>query len=147
MPTSKTRYTWLLCLLSLLASCATKPPEAVKREDVQALPSSIFPERSAAPLAYESTTDLIQAIGTKIRRNLTLPPGRFPASTKVTVKLTVSSEGQIQDLKVIRSSGYRAIDRSVRAAVMKSEPLPVLASLREAKKSLAMKIVFLPFSK
>jgi hypothetical protein len=94
------------CLLFPLASCVTQPPDQpVERGEVQELPASRFPAPSEDPGAYETAAELMQAFQRKIRRNLVLPPGRFPTSTKVTVKVMVSSEARFSDW----SSADRAV--------------------------------------
>lgn len=125
-------------LLSLLVSCATAPREP---------PATTPAAQTGVAQECSTPTELIQAIGAKVRGNLELPAGSFPPSTKVTLKMELSSDGWVRELQIDESSGYAAIDQAVKAAVKKSEPLPVLASLRAARKSLALKIVFLPFSK
>ena len=147
-PEPKMRYGLLVCLLFLLASCVAQPPErAVERNEVQELPASDLQSASTEPRAYENPKELMQAIGMKIRRNLVLPPGHFPASTRVTVKVAMTNEGQIRRLAVVQSSGYLTIDQSIQQAVMRSEPFPVLASYKEANKPLEFQIVFLPFAR
>lgn len=142
------RYGAIACLLFLLASCVAQTPvRPIERDEVHELPASRFPAMSADSGAYETAAELMEAIQRKVRRHLVLPVGRFPTSTKVTLRVMLSSEGEIQRLVVSRSSRFRAVDEAVQRAVTKSEPLPVLASNREARKPLEFQIVFLPFAK
>ena len=142
------RYGVVACFLFLLASCVAQTPvRTIERDEVRELPASRFPAMSTVPDAYDTTAELMEAIQRKVRRHLVLPPGRFPTSTMVTLRVTLSSEGDIQRLVVSRSSRFRALDEAVRRAVAKSEPLPVLASSKEAKKPLEFQIVFLPFAR
>jgi TonB family protein len=138
----------VVCLLFLLASCVAQPLErAAEADEVQELPASRFPAPAAAADAYETAAELTRAIQLKVRGHLVLPPGRFPASTKVTVKVMVSSEGGIQRLVVSQSSRFRSVDRAVLRAVLKSEPLPVLTNYKETKRPLELQLVFLPFAR
>jgi TonB family protein len=142
------RYGAVACFLFLLASCVTQTPvRPIERDEVHELPASRYPAISTDPGAYETTAELMEAIQRKVRRHLVLPPGRFPTSTTVTLRVMLSSEGSIQQLVVSRSSRFRAVDEAVQRAVAKSEPLPVLASNKEARKPLEFQIVFLPFAK
>ena len=137
-----------VCLPAALLSCATPAPERPhERDTIQELPASRFPASTPAVDTYETVAELMEAIQRKVRHRLVLPPGHYPASTKVTVEVTVSSFGGIQRLVVSKPSRFRAIDQAVRQAVAKSEPLPVLLSHTETKEPLHLQLVFAPFAR
>ena len=62
----------------------------------------------------------------KIFKNLTYPPlaRRRGWQGKVTVAFTVCSDGRVEDISIVESSGFAALDRNAVDAVMRSCPLP-----------------------
>jgi colicin import membrane protein len=60
----------------------------------------------------------------KVQRNWIRPSGS-DASLSCVVKVRLIPGGEVVDVKIIRSSGNAAFDRSVEAAVFRASPLPV----------------------
>ncbi|MAK92485.1 MAG: protein TolA [Oleibacter sp.] len=77
-----------------------------------------------AELAEAMTADATTAIRSKVESVWQYPPAVRPDQT-VTVRIVLVPTGQVMDVKVVKSSGNAALDRSVEQAVLKASPLPV----------------------
>ena len=101
--------------------------EAKARADRKAreaeLAAQIQAEQDASEL--QQTIALIQE---KIERNWLRPPGTEGLKCELTVRL--GSSGSVLLVRVLKSSGNVAFDRSVEAAVRKADPLPMPRSER-----------------
>jgi len=62
----------------------------------------------------------------KIFKNLTYPPlaRKMGWAGRVTVAFTVCTDGRVEDISIVESSGFAALDRSAVEAVKRSCPLP-----------------------
>ena len=67
-------------------------------------------------------------IADKVERNWRQPPGSDGLTCLVQVRL--STTGSVLFVNVVKSSGVNSFDRSVEAAVYRSDPLPVPDSPR-----------------
>ena len=78
-----------------------------------------------APEHFTDVRLYTEALRKKIRGHLVLPPG-VPPSAIARVSLSLSETGLIAELSLSRTSGYPEYDHSVRAAIVRSQPLPLL---------------------
>ena len=67
--------------------------------------------------------DWIRRIQSKIRGNVTLPPG-MPGNPEAVFEVIQLPTGEILDAKLVKSSGVPAYDEAVSRAILKSSPLP-----------------------
>lgn len=69
------------------------------------------------------------AIKARVQKNWVIPPIRS-SNTKATFRITLSKTGHLQgEPKLLKSSGDARLDDSVRAAILKSDPLPLPAQM------------------
>ena len=73
---------------------------------------------------------LIALIREKVQRNWLQPPGTATAGLSCSVQVRLGPSGSVLLANVVQSSGNGAFDRSVEAAVRKSDPLPMPESPR-----------------
>jgi len=66
-----------------------------------------------------------QAVRERIRSNLVLPDG-IPQSAGAVAELILAPSGEVEELKIVQSSGYRLYDDAIQKAVFHAEPLPVM---------------------
>ena len=88
-------------------------------------------ELAAQIAAEQDASELQQVIGLiqqKIERNWLRPPGT--EGLKCELKVRLGSSGSVLLVRVVKSSGNVAFDRSVEAAVRKADPLPMPRSER-----------------
>jgi len=88
-------------------------------------------ELAAQIAAEQDASELQQVIGLiqqKIERNWLRPPGTEGLTCELKVRL--GSSGSVLLVRVVKSSGNVAFDRSVEAAVRKADPLPMPRSER-----------------
>ena len=88
-------------------------------------------ELAAQIAAEQDATELQQTIALiqeKIERNWLRPPGT--EGLKCELKVRLGSSGSVLLVRVVKSSGNVAFDRSVEAAVRKADPLPMPRSER-----------------
>jgi colicin import membrane protein len=97
-----------------------KQAEAAARE-MQAAMEHERNERRAAALLGGQYGAMIRD---KVSRNWNQPPFNT-AGLKCVVRVRLTPGGEVVGVKVVQSSGNDIFDRSVRAAVLKSTPLPV----------------------
>ena len=92
-------------------------------------------ELAAQIAAEQDATELQQTIALiqeKIERNWLRPPGTEGLKCELNVRLGAS--GSVLMVRVVKSSGNIAFDRSVEAAVRKADPLPMPRSERLLRK-------------
>jgi len=97
--------------------------EAEKAARQQELEERLEAEQDATELDL-----LTRQIQTKVTQNWIRPPGT--TGLKCTVRVRLGTSGSVLLVQVIISSGNGSFDRSVEAAVRKSEPLPMPRSPR-----------------
>jgi len=84
-------------------------------------------QEDAARRAEEAaamSSDAITAIRSKVESLWQYPPAVNPEQ-EVELHITLVPTGQVIDVRIIKSSGNTALDRSVEQAVRKASPLPV----------------------
>lgn len=91
-----------------------------------------------------SDADVARAISDRLRRNLRLPHGNFPRLAEVTVETMLAPNGYIMSPRIARSSGYKALDEAVLAAMKRAQPLPVTRAMREQDNSQLLRLRFRP---
>ena len=64
------------------------------------------------------------ALSGKIRGNIVLPPS-IKGNPEAVFKITQLPSGEIIDVKIIKSSGNKALDEAIERAIRKSDPLPL----------------------
>ena len=133
--------------------CHTPSPHCMGRIDPalwearETNPAAIEAELAAQYQAEQDASEL-QRIGAlikqKVERNWdTRPPGTD--DLKCTVNVRLGATGSVLLVRVIESSGNPAFDRSVEAAVLKADPLPMPESERlRAKFSGGLDFIFSP---
>ncbi|MEO8487907.1 MAG: TonB C-terminal domain-containing protein [Betaproteobacteria bacterium] len=67
--------------------------------------------------------DWIRRIQSKIRGNVVLPP-EMPGNPEAIFEVVQLPTGEIIDVQLRKSSGFRAYDEAVQRAILKSSPLP-----------------------
>ena len=135
------RLPLILIASCALGACADEPP--VREQDRIRHEASVA--RPAIPNEYHMPRVFADAVRTSVRGNLVVPPGDFPRTTEATVFLTLSEQGDIQDIKLIKSSGYKKVDQAIVKALMRSAPLPILNLGNSTEKVTQLHLVFRPF--
>ena len=67
----------------------------------------------------------MRLIQDKVARNWNPPPGTLDKGLRCKVNVRLGASGSVLAVSVVQSSGNPAFDRSVEAAVLKAEPLPM----------------------
>jgi TonB family protein len=96
-------------------SAIDQEPYPVQAEIVQASPPTL---RSA------DSPDIIARMLAKVRRNIVIPSD-VPTNARAEIDITLSPEGFVQRVKLVKSSGQEEYDKAVESAILKSQPLPV----------------------
>ncbi len=78
--------------------------------------ASVSPEQ-------RSPRDYVDAIRAAIRRNVVIPEG-VPANAEVTFVVIQRPSGEVVDVRLGRSSGFKAYDKAIEDAILRSSPLP-----------------------
>ena len=91
-----------------------------------AIRESIATGKASNPPTKNTNSDMenwARAIRTKIKANLNLPPDT-PKNARVVCGVTQLPSGEIQQIKLVSSSGIQKVDAAVLIALQKSSPLP-----------------------
>ncbi|MDP5241035.1 TonB family protein [Uliginosibacterium sp. 31-16] len=165
---------WVMAVTIALGGCARLPwqqecvcartdaaPKPASRAAVPAVvpPAGAEPEPTqegviALPPAvqlveqWQNVSDAVVArqISDKLRRNLKLPKGSFPKTAEVTLEAVLAPTGYVLGPRIARTSGYKALDQAVLAALKRAQPLPVTASIKESDTSQTLRLVFRPLA-
>ncbi len=101
---------------ALQKQLAREQAEAERRAEQEAIQRA---EQAAAMKA-----DAVTQIRNKVQSVWRYPPAVRP-DQEVGVHITLVPTGEVMDVRIIRSSGNAALDRSVEQAIRKASPLPV----------------------
>lgn len=125
----------------VLAACADSPsvPEPYRPR------IETIAEPRISQIEYQTLGEYAIAIRRKIRGNVVCPPGEFSSTTEAVVSLVLGESGDIDEIKIIKSSGYRSVDEAVMKALKRSSPLPVFNRRSSSRDDRALHIVFRPF--
>lgn len=98
--------------------------EAVAQEEQQRSMEKALAEEQRARENAAITDDVVAQIQAKIYQTWRYPPSARP-NMVVMVSIQLVPTGEVINVSITKSSGNKAIDRSVLAAVKKAAPLPV----------------------
>jgi TonB family protein len=121
-----------------LAACANKPMQ----QDQTPFRIDI---RQPAVIEYHSPGDYSEALRTKIRGNLISVAGEFPATTEAVFSLTLLESGEVQEIKLVKSSGYMSVDDACMKALLRSSPLPILNRRSSGIDASTLRLAIRPF--
>ena len=108
---------------------ARKKAEAEKRARTEAaIRERELKAQFEAEVDSSERTQLMALIAEKVERNWRQPPGSDGLTCLIEVRL--STNGSVLLVNVVKSSGVSSFDRSVEAAVYRSDPLPTPDSPR-----------------
>jgi colicin import membrane protein len=110
-----------IAAFAALVSCAEAPSTQEALRPQSSAPAPWPP----GPQVFTDSTEYAQAVQGRIRRNLVLPDG-IPLSAGAVAELTLTPSGEVEELKIVQSSGYRLYDDAIESAVFHAEPLPVM---------------------
>lgn len=74
----------------------------------------------------EITTDILTRIRSKIRRYMVVSPG-VPTTAMAEFVITLSTDGHVQRVKLVKPSGYEQYDKALERAIFMAQPLPLPA--------------------
>lgn len=77
--------------------------------------------------APQSNRDWVDRIRAKIRSNLAIPNGT-PSDIEVAFSVVQLPSGEVQNVRMLSSSGFSPYDEATERAILKSSPLPRAAS-------------------
>jgi colicin import membrane protein len=103
-----------------------------------AAPATGVPAPAADPNALAGWTDQVSA---KVRANIVLPPD-LVGNPEATFDVFLLPTGEVQSVKLVRSSGNRVLDDAWERAILKSSPLPRPAKPEVFRRDL--RLVFRP---
>lgn len=95
--------------------------EAAAEEDRLAALAEQAQKAAAARRGLESYANRIRA---KIRGNIVLPPG-IQGNPESRIEINQLPGGDVLSVRIVRSSGNRALDEAIERAIRKSSPLPL----------------------
>ena len=133
-------------------ACAAAAPVEEAVVAVEAVPTQegvvALPPAVQVVEQWQNTSDavVVRQISDKLRRNLKLPKGSFPKTAEVTLEAMLAPTGNVLGPRIARTSGYKALDQAVLAALKRAQPLPVTASIKESDTSQALRLVFRPLA-
>ena len=90
--------------------------EQAERERLEQVAAA---ERAAA----KADADYASRIAAKIRGNIVMPPG-VPGNPEVVFAVVQLPSGEVIDVELEKSSGFKPYDEAVERAILKSSPLP-----------------------
>lgn len=121
-----------------LAACADKPMQQEQTPfRIDILPPAV--------IEYHSPGDYSEALRTKIRGNLIHVAGEYPATTEAVFSLTLLESGDIQEINLVKSSGYISVDQACMQAIQHSSPLPILNRRSSGIDASTLRLVIRPF--
>lgn len=115
-----------LALIALAAAgCAgPQPPRGERGPGAAAPPAQSPAARHAAPQKGDDALHrYVGSIAAKIRRNIVLPPDA-KGNPQAVFEVAQTPAGEVQSVRLLRSSGIPSLDRAIEAAIRKSSPLP-----------------------
>jgi TonB family protein len=132
----------LLILIFLVSGCAGAPEAPQQRE--KGTTSSA--QAIDGPSEYANSSELIPAIGRKVKGNMVLPPNvPLSGNPQVVVSFSLFPSGKVADLKVTKSSGSDQLDSAVLRAIKRAEPLPILSSWKNSDTAEEIKVMYRPY--
>jgi protein TonB len=114
------------------AVAALPPPEPVNPKPPEPAPTQVAPApaTTAPPRAHASKAEIDSWYGhivTQLERNKSYPPAARQHGEKGVVELafSIDREGHVMSSKIMKSSGYPALDQETLATVRRAQPFPV----------------------
>lgn len=95
------------------------------------------------PVAGREADEYALQIVAKIRRGILIPSG-IPDAVRVELDLTMLPDGSVENLRLVKSSGYMAYDKAVMRAILKAQPLPLPQDAALFNRFRELKLVFRP---
>jgi len=98
-------------------------PQDVSSQKIYQETHSVQPPKTEAP-PTAVVSDFQARIRSKIRGNI-VPPPDLPENTRVEFVITLTPKGYVKKLRLVKSSSHEMYDKSVKSAILKSQPLPI----------------------
>jgi protein TonB len=114
------------------AVAALPPPEPVNPKPPEPAPAPVAPApaTTAPPRAHASKAEVDSWLGhivTQLERNKSYPPAAREHGEKGVVELafSIDRDGHVLASRIVKSSGYAALDQETIATVRRAQPFPV----------------------